>query len=406
MEKIKRSFIKIFPAVLIVAIASTVISAAENIAENLIFYGTVAHAEVTAAGPSVFDSATANNWVRLLFYIIEALFLSQFYVGFYRYCFSQIDGEKIPVSAIFDFYRDKSKFLKSVAANNFILVPVFLSLLIVIAAAAIIAIFVPSDRIIDNYIGNYLLFLIAAALIVFAVAELFFLAPYAYAKYPDDGVIMAVKRSVRLCKKIIIGLMILHMVGIALLYGLGNMFLSKMMRTTEIALNFHIIKFILEFLIGAFFTWLNITIAYLILDRESKIIPENADPDDITVIDDTEDEPFIKPYDFYIEADNRYNDEKTFTVETVRDFDILKVLDEMDLTYDVINYFGVRKKLKRLFDDLAFDISEYVTYEGGRTVENAAYDEIDDVKLEITVEISKQSDNSPYEVTVRINEKD
>ena len=116
-----------------------------------------------------------------------------------------------------------------------------------------------------------------------------------------------------------------------------------------------------------------------------------------------EDDPFIKPFDFYIEADNRYNDEKTFTVKNVRGFDILKVLDEMDLAYDVINYLGVRKKLKRLFDDLAFDISEYVTYEGGRTVENFAYEEIDDVELEISVYISKQSDSSDFVVSVKIN---
>ena len=118
-----------------------------------------------------------------------------------------------------------------------------------------------------------------------------------------------------------------------------------------------------------------------------------------------EDEPFIKPYDFYIEADDRYNDEKTFAVESVRGFDILKVLEEMDLAFDVINYLGVRKKLKRLFDDLAFDISEYVTYEGGRTVEGSAFEEIDDVELEISVYISKQSDSSPFVVSVKLFQK-
>ena len=118
-----------------------------------------------------------------------------------------------------------------------------------------------------------------------------------------------------------------------------------------------------------------------------------------------EDEPFIKPYDFYIEEDDRYNDEKTFTAESVRGFDILKVLEEMDLAFDVINYLGVRKKLKRLFDDLAFDISEYVTYEGGRTVEGSAFEEIDDVELEISVYISKQSDNSDFVVSIKISQK-
>lgn len=119
---------------------------------------------------------------------------------------------------------------------------------------------------------------------------------------------------------------------------------------------------------------------------------------------ETPEEPFIKPYDFFIEADERYNAEKTVETENVRGLDILKVLEEMELSFDVINYFGVRKRLKRLFDDLAFDIGEYVSYEGGRSVEGSANDEIDDKELEIHVEISKQSDNSPFVVSVAISE--
>ena len=117
-----------------------------------------------------------------------------------------------------------------------------------------------------------------------------------------------------------------------------------------------------------------------------------------------EDEPFIKPYDFFIEADERYNAEKTVETENVRRLDILEVLEEMELSYDIINYLSVRKKLKRLFDDLAFDIGEYVSYEGGRSVEGSANDEIDDKELEIHVEISKQSDSSPFVVRVEISE--
>ena len=136
----------------------------------------------------------------------------------------------------------------------------------------------------------------------------------------------------------------------------------------------------------------------------AKIFPPSDSAPDFED-DGLEDDPFIKPFDFYIEADSRYNDEKTFTLESVRGFDILKVLEEMDLSYDVINYLGVRKKLKRLFDDLAFDISDYVSYEGGRSVENFAYEEIDDVELEISVYISKQSDNSDFVVSIKICEK-
>ena len=117
-----------------------------------------------------------------------------------------------------------------------------------------------------------------------------------------------------------------------------------------------------------------------------------------------EEEPFIKPYDFFIEADDRCNAEKTVETENIRSLDILKVLEEMELSYDIINYLSVRKKLKRLFDELAFDIDEYVSYEDGRSIEGSDSDEIDDVELEIYVGISRQSDNSPFVVTVRISE--
>ena len=129
---------------------------------------------------------------------------------------------------------------------------------------------------------------------------------------------------------------------------------------------------------------------------------KRSDDDDF----EEEDEPFIKPYDFYIEADSRYNDEATFITENVRGINILNVLEEMDLAYDVINYLGVRRKLKRLYDDLSFDISEYVSYEGGRTVEGSAFEEIDDITLDITVHITKQGDSLPYVVVIKINTKE
>lgn len=121
-------------------------------------------------------------------------------------------------------------------------------------------------------------------------------------------------------------------------------------------------------------------------------------------VPEIEEETFITPYDFFIEADQRYNAEKAVEIENIRSLDILKILEEMELSYDIINYLGIRKKLKKLFDQLAFDIDEYVSYEGGRSVEGSDSDEIDDVELEIYVGISKQSDNSPFVVTVKISE--
>ena len=394
MGKLKSSFKRIFPAVLIFALALTLITATEMAVQYLL-----ADDMVTAAGPSIFTNA--NNSFRLLFYIIEALFLSSFYAGFYRYCFSRINGEEYPVSTIFDFYRDKSKFLKSIAANNFVFIPVFISMMIVVPIMAIAAYFISPGHIAS--IGNYLLYFIAVILILLAVAELFFLTPFAYAKAPDDGVIMAVKRSVKLCKKVIIGLMALRFAETALLYAFVNFYISTIMDSIYTIPVFPIIlEIAILTLIVAFARWLDITIAHSLLNREPIIVLENTGSDELT--DDEEDEPFIKPYDFYIEEDNRYNDEKTFTTENIRETDILKVLDEMDLAYDVKNYLSVRKKLKRLFEDLAFDISEYVSYEGGRSTEGSVFDEVDDIELEITVQISKQGDHLPFVVTLKINE--
>ena len=373
---------------MIVAVISTAISEAENIVSFTSW------------------SDSAINALEGLFYIIELLLFSSFYIGFYRYCFSRIEKEKKTVAAVFDFYK-KERFWKAVAANNFALIPVLISALVILPVTAIASSFIFSVRGVNHGAVNYLLFLIVIALIVFAVTELFFLTPYAYAKNPDEGVIQAAKRSVRLCKKVFAGLMLLHFAEIALLYGFGRLYFSVINGEIYIGLSFPIfyaIKIILELIFGAFSTWLNITIAYLILDRESKIVLENTEPDETIVIDDTEDEPFIKPYDFFIEADERYNAVKTVETENIRGLDILKIFEEMELSFDVINYLGIRKKLKKLFDQLAFDIDEYVSYEGGRSVEGSDSDEIDDVELEIYVEISRQSDKSPFVVTVKISE--
>lgn len=115
-----------------------------------------------------------------------------------------------------------------------------------------------------------------------------------------------------------------------------------------------------------------------------------------------EDEPFIKPYDFYIEADDRHNAEKTFETNSPQSVDILKKLEEMDLAFDIVNNFGIRRKLKKLYSELAFEIDEYVSYEGGRSADSSDTEEIDDIEYEIYVCISKKDDNSPFEIKLKI----
>lgn len=115
-----------------------------------------------------------------------------------------------------------------------------------------------------------------------------------------------------------------------------------------------------------------------------------------------EETPFIEPYDFYIEADERFNDEKVMETENIRGVDILAVLDEMDLADDVKVDLAIRKKLKKMFDDLAFEIGEYVSYEGGREIENDFTEEIDEREFTVSVKIEKRSDCEPFILDIRV----
>lgn len=133
-------------------------------------------------------------------------------------------------------------------------------------------------------------------------------------------------------------------------------------------------------------------------------VSENT-PSEEVFFTENADEPFIPPYDFFIEADTRFTDSKTVETEDIRGLDPICVLEEMNLADDVKNHWGVRRKLKKLFDDLAFEIGEYVTYKGGRSISNYDYEEIDEHELEISVDISKNSDSEPFEAVFTINEK-
>lgn len=124
----------------------------------------------------------------------------------------------------------------------------------------------------------------------------------------------------------------------------------------------------------------------------------NDDNDDIE-----EETPFIEPYDFFIEADERFSDEKVIETEDIRGIDIIAVFEKMNLADDIKVDSVIRKKLKRLFADLSFEIGEYVTYQGGRSIENSFTEEIDEREFEVSVEISKNSDYETFKLTLRVN---
>lgn len=113
---------------------------------------------------------------------------------------------------------------------------------------------------------------------------------------------------------------------------------------------------------------------------------------------------FVAPYDFYIEADNRFSDSKSVITENPCSINVVELLEGMELSDDVKNHSGVRRKLKRLYDNLSFEIGEYITYKDGRTVSGSVVEEIDEHELEIGVKISKKSDSNPFEAVISIKE--
>lgn len=119
--------------------------------------------------------------------------------------------------------------------------------------------------------------------------------------------------------------------------------------------------------------------------------------------DTVEETPFIEPYDFFIEEDRRFNDEKVIETEDIRGIDILAVLDEMNLIDDIKVNFVIRRKLKKMFGELSFEIGEYDTYNGGRSIENSFTEEIDEREFEIYVEISRNSDYEPFKLILRVD---
>ncbi|MDE7279027.1 MAG: hypothetical protein K2N26_04795, partial [Oscillospiraceae bacterium] len=139
-------------------------------------------------------------------------------------------------------------------------------------------------------------------------------------------------------------------------------------------------NFILILIRDSIMSWIKFTAAYMILGVSPKgqnVAAENAYSETDEDTENDEEKPFIEPYDFCIEADERFHDEKIIETEDIRGVDILTALEEMDLAFDVVNHFGIRRKLKRMFDDLAFEIGEFVTYQGGRSIENSFTEEID-----------------------------
>lgn len=394
MNKIKTSFTKVLPFAVVFCF---VLMITGNIAERL--------SNMIAANMDIINVA-GSVWTGIMLFLkaaVSAAF-SPLYIGFYKFCFERADGKNPHILTAFDFYRSAGKILKSVIAVN-------LGTIASKAFFTVMSLTIFNVPIGAGFAGFFIHLALSWIIMVF-----FLCMPYLYAANKNIGIGTAMKLSFKLGLKYIIIFIAVNAVTALseILYTVASFTVQpdKMLFTDYLSLmgaGFGIGRTLLYFIENVFAVWVEFTAVWCIFERErnnmlkdffaifkngngSEEVPENA-----------EDTPFIEPYDFCIEADERFHDEKVIETENIRGVDILAELEEMNLAFDVVNHFGIRRKLKRMFDDLAFDIGEYVSYQDGKTVENEFTEEIDDRVFSVSVKISRNSDHEPFILNIRIN---
>lgn len=387
MNKIKTSFTKVLPFIFVFQI---VLMAASNITNRFLHMVTI-HSE---------SMALAWNGITAFLSIVITLAVSPLYIGFYGFCFERADGKNPHILTAFDFYRSAGKIFKSVIAVNLgtVASKVFFAVMSLIGFNVTVE-------------AGFERFLIQLA-VSWVILMFFTSMPYLYAKNKDIGIGTALKLSFRLGLKYIIIFIAVNIVTALpeILYTVASFTVQpdKMMFTDYLSL-MGAGRTLQYFIVNVFYMWAEFTAVWCIFERErdnmlkdffAKLKKGNGSEE---VPENTEDTPFIEPYDFCIEADERFHDEKVIETEDIRGVDILAALEEMDLAFDVVNHFGIRRKLKRMFDDLAFDIGEYVSYQGGKTAENEFTEEIDDRVFSVSVKISRNSDYESFILNIRIN---
>lgn len=420
MEKIKKSFTKTF---IILLIANVIITAFECARIPLYIYldGVLPkRGEIVTASQYLKANFDARNlWnmgINLVTYLIEMPFLC----GVYSICFAKLKDEETSFGRIFYFYCSPKRILLSVAG--------------VVCTDVIYKIF----TLLYNYGGLYgsvrnedpdsdptitlmvmLLFTIIGIIlgivnIVSSVGLYFW--KYSYASNPDDSVKGILAKS--LCCTIFAVLIAFFGSGLGWIY--------------ERVVPENMLDYF-YFIPNTVINWICVTIFAAVMDGglkglTIKIIKKAVDKSKEKGIEAAktaayniggnyvytantpvgadefeEEKPFIEPYDFFIEADERFSDEKVIETEDIRGVDIIAVLDEMNLADDIKIDLAVRKKLKKMFEELSFEIGEYVTYNGGRSIENSFTEEIDEREFEVSAEITRNSDYEPFKLILRVN---
>lgn len=382
MNKIKTSFTKVLPFIYVFQI---VLMTASNITNRL--HMAAIHSE-----------SMAWNGITVFLRVVITLAVSPLYIGFYRFCFERVNGGRPHILTVFDFYRSASGFVKSAAAYLISLAAADFSMRM-FSSLTIFSIFASRNE------NTGALFVAAViALVILVLSELFFLTPYAYAESPSEGLVFAIKRSVKRGFKFMIVLILLKAADMGInalvLTFYGDDIYNMVRAGKAVVYPAAFFNFILILIPYSIMLWITFTAAYMILGVSPK--EQNSAAETAEDAENDEEKPFIEPYDFCIEADERFHDEKVIETEDIRGVDILAVLEEMNLAFDIVNHFGIRRKLKKMYDDLAFDIGEYVSYEGGRSIESSFEEEIDEQTFEVSAEITKASDSEPFILTVTV----
>lgn len=403
MGKIKTSFTKVLPFIFVFQI---VLMAASNITNRFLHMITI-HSE---------SMALAWNGITAFLSIVITLAVSPLYIGFYGFCFERVNGGKPHILTVFDFYRSAVRIFKAVIAVN----------LGAIASRAFFTVMSLTFFNVPVRAGFASLFIHLA--ISWIITVFFLCMPYLYAQNKDIGIDAALKLSFKLGLKYIIIFIAVSFVTTLpeILYTVASFTVQpgEMLFTDYLSLmgaGFGIGRTLMWFIQNVFAVWVEFTAVYCIFERErnnmlkdffAKLKKGNGGEkvqeiaEDLQGTQDLQDTPFIEPYDFCIEADERFHDEKIIEVydnEDIRNIDILAALEEMNLAFDIVNHFGIRRKLKKMYDDLAFDIGEYVSYQDGKTVENEFTEEIDDRVFAVSVMISRSSNYAPFIIDVRID---
>ncbi len=412
MEKIKRSLKKTFIILLIANVVITLFECAKIPLYTYLDSIIPKRGEISTVSQYLKANFDARSlWsmgINFVTYFIEMPFLC----GVYSFCFAKLEDEETNFGKIFYFYRSPKRILLSISAA--ILTGILCKIPMTAANCATLL-----DPAVDiNLIVFLLLLLLVPVFGLAGIAAIVTLCfwTYSFALNPDDKIKNIFAKSLSCSVLTIL---------IALLNGAFGWIYERIVPEN--------IQDYFVFIPNTIINWICLTVFAAVISGDLngftiKFMKKNADKVNEKGVEAAknaayniggsyvytqnstfenneidEEKPFIEPYDFFIEADERFNDEKVIETEDIRGVDIIAVLDEMNLADDVKVNYVIRRKLKKMFDELSFEIGEYVTYNGGREIENDFIEEIDDWEFEVSVEITRNSDYEPFKLILRVN---